>query len=68
MSNATIYRQTTEKIRFWTDSYNRRFEVMGTYSPNEDNDTWIEYRNTTTGDTYNCRLEAFTSRFNPLPD
>ena len=63
-----IYRQTREKIRYWTDAHSRRFEILGTYSPNEDNDTWVEYRNQMTGETYNCRLEAFTSRFTPLPD
>lgn len=68
MSNATIYKQTTEKIRFWTDSHSRRFELLATYSPNEDGDTWAEYRNTVTGETYSCRLEAFTSRFSPMPD
>ena len=51
----------------WTDSYSNRFEVLATYSPNEDNDTWVEYRNMATGQEYCCRLEAFQSRFHPQP-
>jgi hypothetical protein len=75
----TAYKQTQLKFKLWTDTHGRRFEVLGTYTPNEQiveeddedapkPDVWIEYRNQTTGDTYNCRLEAFTSRFHPIPD
>lgn len=76
--HSPIYRQTKEKIRFWTDTHGRRFEVLSIWRANEqvvdDDDTtgqddmWIDYRNQTTGETYSCRLEAFTSRFTPLPD
>lgn len=66
----TVYRQAqgSTRIKYWGTPTGRKFELLATYSPNEDNDVWVEYRNTTTGETYTCRMEAFTSRYTPLPD
>ena len=65
----TIYRQEPAKpIRFWGDANGHKFELLATYVPNEDNDPWVEYQNTLTGQAYTCRQEAFESRFQPLPD
>lgn len=52
----------------WSGADGTLYEVISTYSPNEDNDTWVEYRNTVTGQEYQCRLEAFQSRFSPRVD
>jgi len=43
-------------------------EVLATYNPNEEPDTWIKYRNKTTLQEYTCRLEAFLSRFHAKPE
>jgi hypothetical protein len=43
------------------------FRVLAISYPNEEPDAWIEYANTLTGQVYSARLEAFTSRFHPLP-
>ena len=50
----------------YTGGDRTEFKVIATYSPNEDNDTWIEYVNVKTNQTYNCRLEAFLHRFHPI--
>ena len=49
-----------------TDS--KEFRVLAITYPNEEPDAWIEYVNTQTGQVYSTRLEAFTSRFHPLPN
>ena len=41
-------------------------EVLATWMPNEEPDAWVKYRNTLTGQEYECRLEAFRSRYTPL--
>lgn len=62
----SLYRMPRmDKILYWTDTNGHKFEVLGTYAPNEDNDLWVEYRNMVTGQQYNCRLEAFQHRFKP---
>jgi len=43
-------------------SYNRdQFEVIEHYL--KDQDPWVRYRNTQTGQEYTCRQEAFLQRF-----
>lgn len=67
----TVYKQqhtNPQLIKHWHTGDGRKFELLATYSPNEDNDVWVEYRNTTTGETYTCRQAAFTQRYSPLPD
>lgn len=59
---------TTRTINHYGDSQGNKFEVIALFNPNEDNDTWIEYKNTKTNQTYTCRFEAFESRFHPLVD
>jgi len=54
--------------KYYMTAENLEFEVISTYVPNEDNDTWIEYCNTKTKQKYTCRLEAFLSRFYPKVD
>lgn len=54
--------------KYWASKEGTLYEVISTYSPNEDNDTWVEYKNCTTGQEYQCRLEAFQSRFTPRVD
>jgi len=44
-----------------TDS--EEFEIMGTFLPNEEPDTWISYTSRRTLVEYTCRLEAFMGRF-----
>jgi hypothetical protein len=31
-----------------------------------DNELWVHYNNSKTGDRYSCLLEAFSERFKPL--
>lgn len=57
---------TTRKIQQYRDSQGNVFEVICLYNPNEDNDTWIEYRNQKTQQKYSCRFEAFEARFSPI--
>ena len=67
----TAYKQThlnPKTTRHWSGTDGRKFELLAVYSPNEDTDTWVEYRNTATGETYTCRQEAFTSRYKPQAD
>ena len=67
----SVYKQqhtNPKMIKNWTSSDGRKFELLAAYSPNEDNDVWVDYRNVQTGDTYNCRQDAFTSRYTPLPE
>lgn len=50
-----LYRTTDDK----------NFKVIGLEL--KDNDPWVTYTNTQTGQEYSCRQEAFLSRFSPLP-
>jgi len=34
----------------------------------QEDDAWVAYTNTQTGQEYTCRLEAFRSRFSPIAD
>lgn len=58
----------TKSITRYKDAHGNEFEVIALYNPNEDNDTWVEYKNTITEQTYTCRFEAFESRFYPQLD
>lgn len=53
--------------QFYTDINGKRFEVLAVWSPNEENDAWVRYINTASGDDYTCRLESFLSRFTEIP-
>lgn len=46
---------------------NTVFELLNTYCPNEESDAWVTYRNVKTKEEYNCRKEAFLSRFTRTP-
>jgi len=52
----------------FSDGNGNVFRVIATYNPHEENDPWVKYCNESTKQEYNCRLEAFLSRFMPLPD
>lgn len=54
-----------ENPELWRTADNTVFKVIARYTPNEDNDPWIEYENTTTQARYTCREEAFRARFTP---
>ncbi len=71
MTTTTVYKQQALKqdlIENWTSSEGQRFRLLAVYSPNEDNDRWVEYVNVRTGQQYNCRMEAFLGRFHPQSD
>lgn len=59
---------TKKTITRFTDTQGTIFEVTATFCPNEENDKWVEYYNTKTGQEYSCRMEAFLARFHPLHD
>ena len=66
---STLQGQTHHtKHKFWTDSTSRRFELLSVWSPKQDDEVWVEYRNTTTGDTYTALQAAFMARFTPQSD
>ena len=54
--------------RYVGSDYSQTFRVLAVYSPNEDNDTWVEYLQESTQQRYTCRLEAFFTRFTRLID
>jgi len=41
-------------------------ELLREWCPNEEPDTWVEYKNTVTGQLYTCRKEAFLARYAPI--
>ena len=49
-------------------NYHMVYRVVGVYSPNEDNDTWVEYEREHTLERFTCRMEAFFSRFTRIVD
>ena len=59
--------RTMNKYWVGTDS-KQEFEVLSVWCPNEEPDSWVRYRNILEDREYTCRLEAFTSRFRPIPD
>ena len=61
-----IYTKTTVIDRF-TDGKGNTFKVVAKYNPNEEPDTWVKYINESTTQEYTCRMEAFLSRFTPIP-
>jgi hypothetical protein len=56
-----------EKIRFW-QALDREMELVAVWNPNEEQDPWVRYRDTSSQQEYTCRLEAFQSRFTPRLD
>ena len=57
-----------EQVKRWSDAYGHEFTLLRVWCPNEEPDAWAEYINSDTGQVYTCRMEAFRTRFNPLPD
>jgi len=52
----------------WSGSSTREeFTVIAVWNPNEELDPWVQYRNQDNKE-FTCRLEAFVSRFSPLPE
>lgn len=51
----------------YSGSDGKVFRVTAIFNPNEENDPWVEYSNTQTGQKFSCRQEAFLSRFVSLP-
>jgi len=43
------------------------FTILAVWNPNEEPDPWVKYCNQDDRE-FTCRLEAFLSRFNKLPD
>jgi hypothetical protein len=54
--------------KYWTGNNGQEFEVLVVWNPNEEPDPWVRYRNILEDREHTCRLEAFTSRFRPIPD
>jgi len=54
--------------KYWTGNNGQEFEVLAVWNPNEEPDLWARYRNILEDREHTCRLEAFTSRFRPIPD
>jgi hypothetical protein len=57
----------TQQTRY-ASADRREFLLLRTWCSNEEPDAWVEYTDTTSGQYYTCRLEAFLSRFSPLVD
>jgi len=52
----------------WAGASTREvFTILAIWNPNEEPDPWVKYRNQDDRE-FTCRLEAFLSRFNPLPE
>lgn len=54
--------------RYMGHNYTQAFRVLAVYTPNEDNDTWVEYMQESTQQRYTCRMEAFYTRFTRIVD
>ena len=54
--------------KYWASTNGQEFEVLAIWSPNEEPDSWVRYRDILENREYTCRLEAFESRFRPCPD
>ena len=54
--------------KYWAGNSGQEFEVLAVWNPNEAPDPWVRYRNILEDREHTCRLEAFTSRFRPIPD
>jgi hypothetical protein len=59
---------TTKIAKHYTDHKGSSYEVLAIWNPNEENDPWVRYRNPELDKEYTCRLEAFLSRFDPIPE
>jgi hypothetical protein len=54
--------------KYWSGANHQEFELLSVYTPFEHEDKWARYRDILNDQTYNCRLEAFLTRFRSLPD
>lgn len=54
--------------KYWSDNNGQEFEVLAVWSPNAEPDPWVRYRDILEDREYTCRLQAFESRFRPIPD
>ena len=54
--------------KYWAGHQGEEFELLAIWCPNEEPDAWARYRNILEDREYTCRLEAFQSRFRPIPD
>ena len=54
--------------KYWSGTDGHEFELLSVYTPFEEEDEWARYRDIINDRLYNCRLEAFLSRFRPQPD
>ena len=55
----------------WISSDHKPFELTALYRDPTDGrcpGTWVHYKNTQTGQEYNCLIEAFEARFTPVLD
>jgi hypothetical protein len=50
----------------WGTTDNTVFVVIQTVE--QDNHTWVHYRNEKTAQEYSCFQESFEARFRPLPE
>jgi hypothetical protein len=56
-----------EQTRLWAGR-DVTMEVLAIWNPNEELDPWVKYRNILTGQEYECRLDAFRTRYTPRVD
>ena len=54
--------------KYWSSTTGQEFELLAIWCPNEEPDPWARYRDILNDQEYQCRLEAFQSRFRPAPD
>ena len=46
----------------YTGAEGKQFRIIAEYTPEEDNDVWVEYENIKTLQRYTCRKAAFLAR------
>jgi len=54
--------------KYWSTTQGHEFELLSVYTPFEEKDEWVRYRDILNDKLYNCRLEAFLTRFRAQPD
>ena len=54
--------------KYWSNARGQEFELLAVWNPNEEPDPWARYRDILEDKEFTCRLEAFQSRFRPMPD
>lgn len=52
--------------QLWTTADAKQFKITDLTC--QEDDAWVAYTNSQTGQEYTCRLEAFRSRFSPQAD